>query len=100
MEEYVNKNLALGDGSRSSECLDRDQSKLYRGRLFIFLIDAFFYLFFYVVFGVIEFPDALADTSHEFRDLSASKKDQDCQYDQYPFSATRHADEKICVDRS
>lgn len=47
-------------------------------------INAFFYLFLYIVFGIFKLPDTTTNASHKFRYFTATKQNKYSKDDDYP----------------
>ena len=64
-------------------------------RLLVFLFpQTFFDLVLHIGLGIIEFTDTLAESAHEFGDLTAAEENENGQYDEDPLGATRHRDQE------
>lgn len=55
----------------------------------VFSLDAFFNFIFNIRFGIIEFTDSTADSSHQVGNFLTTEKQEYNQNNQYPLAATR-----------
>lgn len=66
-----------------------------KGSGLCYVVRAFFDLFFDVCFGIVEFTNATAQTTHQFRDLLASKHQKYNDQDDDDLIGAQHTQQEV-----